>query len=109
MCDFSEKDSDDDKTVLYCNQRKEMTKKYECFGPIEIPANPRADLSIQERKEFEGKIKLEKKLIDRSGSHKMLYRHFQVMKSIWGGSPNVDPVDLGYDSILEDFDSLIKE
>ena len=39
----------------------------------------------------------------------MLYRHFQVMKSIWGGSLNVDPVDFGYDSILEDFDSLIKE
>ena len=45
----------------------------------------------------------------RSGSHKMLYPHFQVMKSAWGGSPNVDPVDLGYDNILEDFDSLIKE
>ena len=45
----------------------------------------------------------------RSGSHIMLYRHFQVMKSTWGGSPNVDPADLGYDSILEDFDSLIKE
>ena len=45
----------------------------------------------------------------RSGSHKMLYPHFQVMKSTWGGSPNVDPVDLGYDNILEDFDSLIKE
>ena len=39
----------------------------------------------------------------------MLYRHFQVMKSIWGGGPNVEPIDLGYDSILEDFDSLIKE
>ena len=50
MCDFSEKDSADDKTVLYCNQRKEMTKKYEGFSPIKIPANPRADLSIQERK-----------------------------------------------------------
>ena len=45
----------------------------------------------------------------RSGSHIMLYRHFQVMKSTRGGSPNVDPADLGYDSILEDFDSLIKE
>ena len=127
MCNFSDKDFDADKTVRYSKLRKEMGKKYEGFGPIEIPANPRAALSIQERKEFEGKIKLENKLINtsnnkffkglpkaivlgtRSGSHKMLYRHFQVMKSIWGGSPNVDPVDLGYDSILEDFDSLIKE
>ena len=39
----------------------------------------------------------------------MLYQHFQVMKSIWRGSPNVEPVDLGYDSILEYFDSLTKE
>ena len=31
------------------------------------------------------------------------------MKSIWRGSPNVELVDLGYDSMLEDFDSLIKE
>ena len=66
MCDFSEKDFDDDKPVQYWNQRKEMAKKYEGFGPIEIPAYPRADLSIQERKEFEGKIKLENKLIDKS-------------------------------------------
>ena len=41
-----------------------MSKKYEGFGPIEIPAYARADLSIQERKKFEGKIKLENKLID---------------------------------------------
>ena len=31
---------------------------------MKIPANPRAHLSIQETKEFEGKIKLENKLID---------------------------------------------
>ena len=31
------------------------------------------------------------------------------MKSIWGGSPNVEPVSFGIDSILEDFASLIKE
>ena len=31
------------------------------------------------------------------------------MKSIGGGNPNVEPVDLDYDSILEDFDSRIKE
>ena len=41
-----------------------MVKKYEGFGPDETPANPRAELSIQERKEFEGKIKLENKLIN---------------------------------------------
>ena len=79
-----------------------MTKKYEGFGLIEAPANPRADLSIQERKEFEGKIKLENKLLTQvsieffkalskaivsgtgSGSHKMLYQHFEIMKSIRG-------------------------
>ena len=40
-----------------------MAEKYEGFGPTETPANPRADLSIHERKEFEGKIELENKLI----------------------------------------------
>ena len=39
-------------------------KDYEGFGPTETPANQRADLLVQERKEFEGKIrKLENKLI----------------------------------------------
>ena len=28
-----------------------MVKKYESFGPTETPAIPRADLSIQKRKE----------------------------------------------------------
>ena len=46
-----------------------MAKKYEGFGPVEIPANPRTDLAIQERKEFEGKIKLENKLIDTSSNN----------------------------------------
>ena len=44
----------------------------------------------------------------RSGSHKILYRHFQVMKSIWGGSPSVEPVALGIDRMLENFTSLMK-
>ena len=127
MCDFSEKDFDAGKTVRHSKLRKEIREKQEGFGPIEIPVNPRADLSIQERKEFEGKknqkissltqvtIKFFKGLSKaivlgtRSGSHKMLYRHLQLMKSIWGGSTNVDPVDLSYESILEDFDSRIKK
>ena len=114
--------------------QKEMKKKYESFDPVETPANPRADLSIQERKEYEGKIKLENKLTEiscnrflqkvkifwqglstafvsgtRSRSHKIVYQHFEVMKLIWGASPNVEPVSFGIDSILEDFASLIKE
>ena len=43
--------------------QKEMMKRYEGFDPVETSANPRADLSVQERKEFEGKIKLENNLI----------------------------------------------
>ena len=39
----------------------------------------------------------------------MLNRHFQIMKSIRGGSPNVEAVPFGIDSILEDFASLIKK
>ena len=38
----------------------------------------------------------------RSGSHKMLCQHFEVMKSIWGGRPNVEPVPFGIYSILDD-------
>ena len=48
-----------------------MAKKYESFGPTETPTNPRVDLSIQERKEFEGKIKLENKLIN-TGCNRVL-------------------------------------
>ena len=44
----------------------------------------------------------------RSGSHKMLYQHFQVMKSVWGESRNVEPVAFGIDSIVGNFASLIK-
>ena len=69
-------------------------------------------------KEFVRKIKLENKLIDTSNNnfiqmvincYQKQWYQIQVMKSIWRGSPNVEPVDLGCDSILEDFDSLIKE
>ena len=66
ICDFSGKDFDADKTVQYSKLRKEMAKKYEGFGPVETTINPRADLSIQESKEYGGKIKLENKLIDTS-------------------------------------------
>ena len=52
MYDFSGKDFDAGKTVHYSKLPKEMAKKYESFGPIETTANPGADLSIQERKEF---------------------------------------------------------
>ena len=38
----------------------------------------------------------------KNGSHKMVYRHFEVMKSIWGGSSNVEPAPLRIDSKLED-------
>ena len=56
MREFSGKDSDTNKTVQYSKLRKEMAKKYEGVGPIETPDNTRVDLSIQEGKEFEGKI-----------------------------------------------------
>ena len=69
--------------------QKEMKKRYKGSDPVETPGNLRADLSIQERKEFEGKIKLENKLQKvkilqqglslaflsgiRRGSHKTVY------------------------------------
>ena len=64
MCEFSEKDFDADKTVQYSKLRKEMAKIYGGFGPVKTLAKPRAVLSIQKRKKFEGEIKLENKLID---------------------------------------------
>ena len=42
----------------------------------------------------------------RSGGQKILYQHFQVIKPVWGGSPNMEPVAFGIDSILEDLASL---
>ena len=42
-----------------------MPKQHASISPVQTPANPRADLLIQERKEFEGKIKLENKFTDR--------------------------------------------
>ena len=64
MCDFSGKDFDANKTIQYSKLQKEMAKKYEGLGPVETAINPRADLLIQERKECDGKINLENKLID---------------------------------------------
>ena len=45
----------------------------------------------------------------RRGSHKMLYLHFEVMKSVRGRSLDVEPLLFGTDSIVEDFALLIKE
>ena len=115
-------------------KKRKGKKKYEDFDPTETPVNPKADLSIQGRKEYEGKIKLENKVIDsrcnrvlqkvkihqeglstafvsgaRRENHKMAFQHFEVTESIWGGSPNVEPVCFGIDSILEDFALLIKQ
>ena len=59
-----------------------MAKKYEDLRPIEIPANPRADLLIQERKKFEGKIKLENKLIDTSNNN-VLQRVINCYQKQW--------------------------
>ena len=73
MCDFSGKDFDANKTIQYSKLQKEMAKKYEGFGPVETAINPRADLLIQERKECDGKIKLENKLID-TGYNRVLQK-----------------------------------
>ena len=50
-----------------------MAKKYEGFSSVETAINPRADLSIQERKECEEKIKLENMLID-TGYNRVLQK-----------------------------------
>ena len=65
MGGLSGKDFNVDKIAQYSKQRKEIPKQHESISPVQTPANPRADLLIQERKEFGGKIKLENKLTDR--------------------------------------------
>ena len=66
MCEFSGNDFDEMLKLfrtVYC--KKKMAKRYESVRRVQTPAMPRADSSIQERKEFERKIKLEIKLTDR--------------------------------------------
>ena len=65
MGGLSGKDFDVGKIVQCSKHRKEMPKQNESISPVQTPANPRTDLLIQERKEFEGKIKLENKFTDR--------------------------------------------
>ena len=50
ICNFFDKNFHAGKTDQYSNLRKEIVKRYEGFGPVESPANLRADLSIQENK-----------------------------------------------------------
>ena len=59
---------------------KETKKKYEGFDAFENPTNPRADLTIQGKKKYEVKIKLENKLID-SGCNRV----FQKVKILRHG------------------------
>ena len=63
---FLESNFDADNTAQDCKLRKQMAKSYESFCPIEFPTNSRVDLWVEERKKFEGKIKLYNKLIDTS-------------------------------------------
>lgn len=53
---------------------------------------------------------LSKAIVSRtkSGSHKMVYWHFEVMKLASGSSLNVEPVSFGIGCKLEDFVSPIK-
>ena len=55
MGGLSGKDFDVDKIAQYSKQRKEIPKQHESISPVQTPANPRAELLIQERKQFEGK------------------------------------------------------
>ncbi len=34
----------------------------------------------------------------RSGSGKLVYDHYDILKEIWGGSPNTEPISTGVDS-----------
>ena len=55
MGGLSGKDFNVDKIAQYSKQRKEIPKQHESISPVQTPANPRAELLIQERKQFDGK------------------------------------------------------
>ena len=50
---LSGKNFDAGKIFQYSKQRKETPKQHESISTVQTPANPRAELLIQERKEFE--------------------------------------------------------
>ena len=81
MGGLSGKDFDVDKIVQYSKHRKEMPKQNESISPIQTPVSPRADLLIQERKEFRGKLKLENELTDR-GYNYLLKNNIQNTRKI---------------------------
>ena len=121
-CEYANIDYDADKVMQYNAIRVQVTKRYsdqrDFFGPESVMEDSN-ELSIEQR----NSIKEDKKLISkgyrrilekikdirqefskavlrgtRSGSGKMIFPHYDKLKLIYAGSPNIEPMADGLDS-----------
>ena len=125
-CAYKNTDFDANKVTQYQHIRKEMGKIHpEFFGLPEetAPLKPVSEMTVDEKTAYEKQSKEERKLIrtgytriqqkvketrqsfskavvtgSRSGSGKLVYEHYETLKLIWGGSPNIEPLSCGIDS-----------
>ena len=125
-CAYNNTDFDADKTTQYQHIRKEMAKIHpEFFGLPEetAPFKPVCEMTADEKAAYGKQSKEERKLIktgytriqqkvketrqsfskavitgSRSGSGKLVCEHYETLKLIWGGSPNIEPLSCGIDS-----------
>ena len=123
-CDFNA-----DKVKQYEAVREAMARVYEdqpsYFGPISVPELDEDDLQDEGRKKMaiknqkeareqikKGYIRVKEKLKEirqnfsnaittgsRSGSGKIVLKHFDKLKQIWGGNPATQPLSIGISSI----------
>ena len=121
-CEYSNIDFDADKVMQYNIIRQEMAKRYsdhrDFFGPESIMEDSE-ELDIEEKNAIKEDKKLTakgyrrilEKIKDirqefskavlrgtRSGSGKMIFPHYEKLKTIYAGSPNIEPMVDGLDS-----------
>ena len=126
-CEFSNIDFAADKVLQYKSIRSAKGGKYqdrkECFGPAMVRED-QEDLTKEKRDSIQKDTKLitkdyqhtlekikeicqwfSKEVISetRSGSGKIIYKHFEKIKQIRGGSPNIEPMPNGIGSNFVNF------
>ena len=121
-CEFDNIDFDADKHTQYTKIRDDMADIYrdeeDLFGPLENEKpdktatkeekglfNDRKKLVTCGYKRIQEKIKdlrqgFSKAIVNGtcSGSGKFVYEHYDRLKQIWGGSPNMEPLTCGIDA-----------
>eukprot|EP00794_Sanderia_malayensis_P018466 gene18466-20318_t len=123
ICAYNNTDFDADKTTQYQHIRKENAKIHPELPEETVPFKSVLELTADEKTAYEKPCKEECQLIktgysriqqkvketlqsfskavisrSRSGSGKLVYKHYETLKSIWGGSPNIEPLSCGIDS-----------